>query len=230
MNKRISVIIPAYNEEKTIEATLTALLEIQGISEIIVVDDGSRDNTKKAVEKFQGVRLIALGKNSGKGNALKEGINYAIEKNDIIVFLDADLKESSKEVVKLIDPLLKDEADVTIARFPAAKKKGGFGLVKRLSSLGVLLHTGRRLSTTLSGQRGFTKSVLEKIEIGNYGFGIEYAMTIDILKAGYGVLEVDVDMTHRETGRDFAGFIHRGRQFVEILKVIFLKKLQGLKN
>ncbi|KAB3527385.1 glycosyltransferase family 2 protein [Alkaliphilus serpentinus] len=230
MDQKISVIIPAYNEEDTIEATIKSLLGMELLDEIIVVDDGSLDHTREVVSKFEEVTLISLDKNSGKGRALKEGIHYALNKFDIITLLDADLKESSKEVEKLINPLVSKEADVTIAKFPAAKRKGGFGMVKRLAYLGVLLHTGRILSTTLSGQRAFKKKVLENIEIGDYGFGIEYGMTLDILKKGYLIEEVEVEMYHRETGRDFNGFLHRGKQFIEILKVIFRKKLQGLKN
>ena len=119
----------------------------------------------------------------------------------IIGFLDGDLGSTSSEVKKLITPILNNEADVIIAKFPPATKKGGLGFVKRLAKESVLEMTGKELDATLSGQRIFK-----------------------ILKHGYTVKEVLVNMTHSETGRNLKGFIHRGKQFYHIKKVLRQKK------
>ncbi len=225
MSKRTSIIIPAYNEGPRIENTLEALMGMEDIHNIFVVDDGSTDDTFERASSFEAVKVIRQRCNSGKGAALKRGLQEALEASDIIVFLDADLEASASEAAKLIQPILEERADIAIARFPAATKKGGFGLVKGMSRMGVYLHTGQRLSTALSGQRAFRAEVLRELDIANNGFGIELSMLIDLLRRGHQVLEIDVDMSHRETGRDIAGFYHRGRQFYHISRVVLNKFL-----
>src|SRR5699024_4267141 len=101
--------------------------------------------------------------------------------------------------------------DVSIAKFPPSKKKGGFGVVKKLAKNGVYFYTKRSVTTSLSGQRIFKRKVLEDIILPTGGYGVEVEMTIDILKKGYTIIEVPVNMKHAETGRDIQGFKHRGK-------------------
>lgn len=216
----IDIIIPAYNEEEKIAETINAVKNIKNVN-IIVVDDKSKDGTIDVVEKT-GVDLLKLPVNSGKGNAVKEGIKYS--RAPIIALLDADLGSTASEVTKLIEPVLEGRADFTIARFGKAKKKGGFGLVKRLAAWGVKTFTDDEITTTLSGQRVYKKEVIDKIEYIPNDFGIELAMTVYALKNGFRLEEVDVNMTHSETGRDLAGFKHRGKQFFDILKTVIKLK------
>lgn len=226
MNPYISIIMPAYNEASKIKNTLENIYSIEEIDEIIVVDDGSSDNTSEIVSSIESkkIKIFKLEKNKGKGYALNYGLNIAMENADIIGFLDADLGSSSKEVKKLIDSILNNEADVIIAKFPPAKKKGGLGFVKGLAKKSVLEMTGKELDATLSGQRLFKKEVLNKFDEIPFGYGVEVGMTIDILKYGYTIKEVLVNMTHSETGRDLKGFIHRGKQYYHIKKVLRQKR------
>ena len=226
MNPYISMIIPAYNEEVKIKDTLESIKGIEEINEIIVVDDGSTDKTTKIASEVNSEKIVVLklDKNRGKGYALNYGLKIAMKNADIIGFLDADLGSSSNDVKKLIDPILNDEADVVIAKFPPAKKKGGLGFVKGLAKDSVFEMTGVELDATLSGQRLFKKEVLEKFKEIPFGYGVEVGMTIDILKHGYKIKEVLVNMTHSETGRDLKGFIHRGKQYYHIKKVLKQKK------
>lgn len=226
MNPYISIIMPAYNEASKIKNTLENIYNIEEIDEIIVVDDGSSDNTSEIVSSIESkkIKIFKLEKNKGKGYALNYGLNIAMENADIIGFLDADLGSSSKEVKKLIDSILNNEADVIIAKFPPAKKKGGLGFVKGLAKKSVLEMTGKELDATLSGQRLFKKEVLNKFDKIPFGYGVEVGMTIDILKYGYTIKEVLVNMTHSETGRDLKGFIHRGKQYYHIKKVLRQKR------
>lgn len=225
MNKIISVIIPAYNEEDRIVNTLLAVKNIPWIQNIIVMDDGSKDNTFLKASSVQGIEVIRKEVNKGKGATLYEGVEMVIKDADIIVFADADLEESAKDIEKLIVPIIEDIADVTIAKFPSAKKKGGLGLVKKLAKTGVYINTGHQLDTVLSGQRAFKKEVLQRMDHCYTGYGVELGMTIDILNSGYRIKEVEVNMHHNETGRDFSGFMHRGRQFLQILKVLVKKTI-----
>ncbi|MGL6104904.1 glycosyltransferase family 2 protein [Romboutsia sp.] len=226
MNPYISIIIPAYNEENKIKDTLENIKNIDEINEIVVVDDGSSDNTTEVAKTVNSdkIKVFRLDKNKGKGYALNYGLKIAMENADIIGFLDGDLGSSSSEVKKLITPILNNEADVIIAKFPAAKKKGGLGFVKGLAKDSVLEMTGESLDATLSGQRIFKKEVLEKFDEIPFGYGVEVGMTIDILKYGYKIKEVLVNMTHSETGRDLKGFIHRGKQYYHIKKVLRQKR------
>jgi glycosyltransferase involved in cell wall biosynthesis len=225
---KISVLVPAFNEEENIEKTLKGLEKFKADfcakknieAEIIVIDDGSRDKTYAKAAKY-GVEALRLEGNRGKGGALREGLKRA--EGEIIVFLDADLRESSYEVYKLVEPILNREADVAIARFRPPAKKGGFGLVKTLAFYGIKIFTGKKIKSALSGQRAFARAVLEDIGHIPDGYSLEVGMLIDILKKGYNVKEVDVDMYHDVTGRDLKGFIHRGRQFFDILKVLISK-------
>ena len=211
---KVLVVIPAYNEEENILDTINSVKSIDSIDEIVVVDDGSTDKTSQIVEDLD-VKLIRLQKNLGKGFAIKK----VIETMDFeyLVLLDGDLGESSSEINKLIKPVIEDECDVTIARFGKARKKGGFGLVKNLAKYGVYLYTGEKIDTTLSGQRVYKKEVIESINYIPNRFGIEVAMTVGTFRNKFNIKEVDVTMSHNETGRDISGFIHRGRQFWDIL-------------
>lgn len=226
MNPYISIIIPAYNEANKIKDTLESIVGINDINEIIVVDDGSNDNTTDVAKSVTNdkIKVFKLDRNRGKGYALNYGLEIAMKKGTIIGFLDGDLGSSAKEIEKLIVPVIKNEADVVIAKFPPAKKKGGLGFVKKLAKESVFEMTGVELDATLSGQRIFKKEVLEKFDEIPFGYGVEVGMTIDILKQGYKVKEVLVNMTHSETGRDLKGFIHRGKQYYHIKKVLRHKK------
>lgn len=211
---KVLAVIPAYNEEENILSTIDNVKSIDLIDEIVVVDDGSTDKTSQIVKDLD-VKLITLEKNSGKGYAIKraiETIDY-----EYLVLLDGDLGKSSGEVNKLIKPVLEDECDVTIAKFGKARKKGGFGLVKNLAKSGVYFYTGEKIDTTLSGQRVYKKEVVESINYIPDRFGIEVAMTVGTFRNKFRIKEVDVTMSHAETGRNLSGFIHRGRQFADIL-------------
>lgn len=225
MNKIVTVIVPAYNEESRIKNTILALKSIEYIQNIYVIDDGSTDKTYDVASSLTSVNVICQPSNKGKGEALYKGIQLALKDSDIIVFVDADLEESAKDIEKLILPILENKADVTIAKFPPAKGKGGFGFVKKLAREGVYINTGTRIDTVLSGQRAFKKEVLEEINYCYTGYGVELGMTIDILNRGYSIMEVDVNMYHNETGRDLSGFIHRGKQFWQILMVLVPKTI-----
>lgn len=213
----ISAIVPAYNEEKTLKETLFALKSIPEVSEIIVVDDGSQDNTSKVAESC-GVQTIKFSKNKGKGYALTEGIKRA--NYDIVLMVDADVGESAKEVVKLISPVLANEADMTIAQFPKSKIRGGFGLAQKLSCWGIKKLTGLDMLCPLSGQRCFRKSIFKKVGKIAGGFGAETALTIDMARCGFRILEVETEMVHRETTRTIPGFIHRAKQFLAVVVVL----------
>lgn len=219
--KAVSIIIPAWNEERTIAATLQALQSlVEEIgAEIIVVDDGSTDRTAEEAEPLC-TRLIRLPLNLGKGRALHSGIEAA--SGDIFLFLDADLQESAEHAGLLLRPVLEDTADMAVACFAPAKKRGGLGLVKLLARYGIMALSGFRCQAPLSGQRAVRKQVLEKITLSD-GFGVEVGLTIDAAALGFRIVEVGIPFRHRLTGNDAAGWMHRGKQFAEVGRTLWSK-------
>lgn len=211
---KVVAVVPVYNEESFIESTINNIKKIKLIDEIIVVDDGSTDRTREIASRLD-VTFISLDRNRGKGFAIKK----AIENSDFnyLVLIDGDLGRTSDEVIKLIRPAINNEADVIIARFQKASKKGGFGFVKSLANRGVHFYTGKKITTTLSGQRVYNRKAIKSINYIPDRFGVEVAMTVGVLRNGLTIKEIDVGMTHRETERNLKGFIHRGRQFFNIL-------------
>jgi glycosyltransferase involved in cell wall biosynthesis len=212
--KAVSVVIPAYNESGSIMKVIASAKQIPEVSEIIVVDDASVDETA-AVAMEAGAKVIRLPVNRGKGEALKQGI--ALATGDVVLLLDADLGESAVEARALILPVMNGEAHMTVARFPAPRKKGGFGLVRGLARAGIRHFTGLEVTAPLSGQRAISREALHAVQPLGQGYGVEVALTIRAARRGYSVTEVPVSMSHRETGRDLTGFIHRGRQFRDVL-------------
>jgi len=220
---RVSVLIPAYNEEEKIADTVKSALSLPGVFQVVVVDDGSSDNTAVKA-KAAGAEVKRVFPNRGKGNALNEGAKLV--KGDIVVLLDGDLGNTALEAEKLIDPVLQQKADMTIAKIVSSKGSGGFGLVRGLARNGVKFLTGKEMNCVLSGQRAMSKAVLAQLLPFSEGFGVELGMTVKALNSGFTLLEIPVAMKHSETGKDIRGFIHRGKQFLHILKV-FVKLYLG---
>lgn len=220
----ISAVVPAYNEEAAIAATVRAIQAIPGVEEVLVVDDGSRDCTADMAQQA-GAKVIRVERNQGKGAALNRGLAQA--RGDILLLLDADLGESAREAELLLGPVLRGEADMAIATFPkSAGSGGGFGFVVRLARKGIYERTGMWMDAPLSGQRALRRAVLEKCAPLAEGFGVEAALTIDALKAGFTVVEVPTNMRHRITGRDLRGFAHRFRQYLAVARVLRARPVQ----
>lgn len=219
MNKtvQVSAIVPAYNEEERIETTLKALRGIAQIDEIIVIDDGSLDRTAYLARPLAH-QVESFSQNLGKGAALARGVKQA--SGEILLFVDADLEEYACFCGALLEPVSNGDAHMTIARFPAPGKKGGFGFVKGLAKNGVRWLTGSSLDATLSGQRACKREVWESFTSIPCGFGIELGLTVHALRSGYRVKEILLPLSHRETGRDWNGFVHRGKQFLAILRTL----------
>jgi glycosyltransferase involved in cell wall biosynthesis len=222
---KISIIVPAWNEERTIAETLKALRmafmkEEQVQLEIIVVDDGSNDGTRQAAELYADL-IISHSRNMGKGAALHNG--WKMANGQVIIFVDADLGKSAVNVRLLLEPLLENRYDMTIAELPSAQIQGGFGLVKGLAVAGIYRLCGYHTRAPLSGQRAMRREVLERIGGLSRGFGIEVGLTIDAARAGFRIGEVPVPFRHRESGRDWQGFYHRGKQFVSVGRTLIHK-------
>jgi hypothetical protein len=212
----VAVLIPARDESASIADTVRAALSVDAVTRAVVVDDGSRDDTDQLAEKA-GAKVVRLFGSHGKGAALEAGA-MRVENAEIVLLLDADLGPSASQASDLLAPLVSGEADMTIATFPPAERgSAGFGLVKGLARWGIRrLGGGFEASAPLSGQRALTRECLSAVRPFSAGYGVEVGLTVRALRAGFRVAEVPTTMTHAATGRDLAGFVHRGRQLVHV--------------
>ncbi len=217
MSPSVSIIIPAHNAAVCVGETVRAAAGCGLADEIIVVDDGSEDDTARVAGEA-GATVARLSVNRGKGAALDHGASLA--RGEILVFLDADLGETAAEARRLVDPVREGRADMTVAVFPRPSRRGGFGLVVGAARFGLERLTGLRLLAPLSGQRAMTRTVYAAVRPCAPGFGAEVGLTIDASRAGFRILEVETGMAHAATGRDLRGFLHRGRQFVAVIRVL----------
>lgn len=215
--KTITVVIPAYNEEDRIVVTLQAVQSLEADVQIIVVNDGSSDRTSELAQK-QGVQVVDLKDNRGKGGAMNAVV--PLLDTDIIVFIDGDLGSSAAEAYKIIDPVLNDCCDLCIAAFPPPTKKGGFGLVKGTAARVIHKVGNIEVTAPLSGQRAMTRQVLQAVTPFEEAYGVELGMSIKALRKGFRLMEIPTTMTHNESGRNLRGFLHRGKQFIDVLRVI----------
>lgn len=221
----LCVVIPAYNEEERIKNTLRALKPIKAIKKIIVVNDGSTDNTA-ALAREEGAFVLDLNPNRGKGGAMNAALPFI--DTEVMVFLDADLGQSAQEMEKIIEPVLTGKTDLCIASFPPPGKKGGFGIVKGTAAW-ILRKVGDfQANSPLSGQRAMNREALMAVTPFNEGYGVELGMTVNALLMGLRVMEVQTTMKHNESGRDLKGFWHRGKQFIDLIKVLLEMRRKGL--
>ncbi|MEM0465341.1 MAG: glycosyltransferase family 2 protein [Candidatus Pacearchaeota archaeon] len=183
---KLSIIIPVYNEEKTIKELifLVKKVKLPIDKEIIVVDDCSKDNSLKIIKKIKGIKLITHKKNQGKGAAVKTGIRHST--GDIIIIQDADLEYDPNEYVQVIKPILDNKAEVVYGSRILKKenKKSSiffyFGgrFISFLSSILVF----RKITDEPTCYKAFKSDIIKNIKIDGNGFEWEPEITIKLLK------------------------------------------------
>lgn len=204
----VTVLIPAYNEGNTIESIINTLKNIEFIKEVLVVNDGSTDNTAELAVNA-GARVINLPENLGKGAALQRGLKEISSR--IIIMLDADLIGLNKvHIINLLEPVSRGEADMTV---------GVFNHGRGITDL------AQFFSPNLSGQRAVKTEMISDIKgLTEVGYGVEIAINRHVKKKGR-VKYVDLpDLTHimKEEKRGIIrGVIDRSKMYWDIFKVLF---------
>jgi hypothetical protein len=201
-----SVLVAARDEAEWITSTVEELRRAFPEAELIVADDGSRDQTAAVAERM-GARVLRLPAR-GKGQALSLAERRA--RAGPVLVCDADLAGSLR-------PLTKADAELAIAVFAEPRPAGGFGIARRAAGALIATLSGYRPREPLSGQRLFGAEAREACFPLAAGFGCEVRSTIDAVRAGLRVEEVELTLRHRPTGRTPAGFLHRGRQLLDAL-------------
>jgi glycosyltransferase involved in cell wall biosynthesis len=214
-----AVVIPAKNEADRIGLTVRSALTLPGVDLVVVVDDGSTDQTGR-VARAAGAKVVRHSRNRGKAAAMETGAE-AVRLLDAdtprhLLFLDADLAGTAQAAAPLVEPVRAGEADMTIAVFQTRVKLAGHGIVVRLSRDGIRRATGFQASQPLNGQRCLTRAAFEAARPLAHGFGVETALTIDLLRKGYRITEVEVEMAHRATGSDWRAQLHRAKQLRDV--------------
>jgi hypothetical protein len=211
----VVAIVPAKDAELTIRATVTALLGLAEVDEVVVVDDGSSDATTEAA-RAAGAWVLRLPANRGKGGAVEAGVKLAPHAG-IYLLVDADVAATASEARALLAPVLAGEADMAVGVLPAAGGRGGFGLVRSAAGAAIRMASGSPARAPLSGQRAVRGELLRSLDLAPR-FGLEVALTVDARRAGARVVEVPVEMDHHHTGRTLAGFRHRARQGADVAR------------
>lgn len=216
----VVALVPAKDRADSVGATVQALRTVAGVAEVVVVDDGSTDATT-ATALAAGARVVRLDTNVGKGDAVRAGVE-ATPFAAVYLLVDADLGDTAARTGVLLGPVQAGEADMTIAVLPAAGRRGGLGGVRRLAEAGITRATKGRFMprAPLSGQRAVRADLLRSLPLAPR-FGLETALTIDAVRAGARVVEMDVDLDHRHTGRSWSGFHHRAGQGAQIVRALW---------
>lgn len=223
---RVCALVPAFNEAARIGSTVLALRARAEIHTVVVADDGSGDSTAD-LARAAGADMVLSLVNGGKGAALTAAYQAAQGMGDIFLLLDGDLGASASECVKLLPSLRNREADMTIGLLPPdpdfarSGRRGGRGLVVRLARWGIARRTGQHFEQPLSGQRAVRREVLETLGgVFAPGFGVEVALTVGALQAGFHVREVPTHFRHHVTGGDWRSLRHRARQLWDVARVV----------
>jgi len=200
--KKLSIIIPVFNEANTISQIITRVKKVglRGIKkQIIVVNDGSTDETKKKLKNIKNIKVINLAKNQGKGSAVRTGFKHA--SGDYILIQDADLEYDPKDIPDLIQPIIAKKAEIVYgSRFLGPHKNMLFWHLMGNRFLSFI--TNLLFNTTLSdmevGYKVFPKKFLKTFSLKQNRFGFEPEITAKLLKKGHRIYEVPISYTGRE--------------------------------
>lgn len=229
---RVAVVIPAKDEADRIAVTVRAARGMDGVGLVVVVDDGSHDETARLAREA-GADVLRHERNRGKAAAMTSGADYVARHEAgtsqprALLFVDADLGESAAATAALVPPILSGEADMTIAVLPPQERPGGgHGFVVRLATQGIARATGWTPTQPLSGMRCLSREAFEAARPLARGWGVEVGLTVDLVRAGMCVLEVPCELHHRVTGRDLRAQLHRGRQYRDVWWALARRRLR----
>jgi len=200
--KKISIIMPAFNEARTIKKSIEEVLasDTMGLEkEIIIVDDGSTDNTRNILSSLHGCKIIRHEKNLGKGAAVKTGFQNAT--GDIVIIQDADLEYSPSEYKKLIETLMDNSCDVVYGSRMLGKNPIGYWYMyfgNYAISLATRILYGAKITDVETCYKLFLKKVVDELDIQSRGFEIEPEITAKILKKGFLVKEIPIQYSPRK--------------------------------
>ncbi len=195
---KVCCLIPAYQESRAVDQVISIAQKY--CTHVVVVDDGSTDNTGKIAEA-NGAKVLRHPTNLGKGAALRTGFNYAIEKQyDVIITLDGDLQHNPHSIPRFLDKIKQGYDIIVGSRYQTQSEDMPFA--RKLSNLitTTVLRVFFKVPVTdsQSGYRAFKRRVLEKIPVRDNGFAAETEILIDAQRAGFLISEVPIATSYGE--------------------------------
>ncbi len=220
------MLVAAHDEAERLGATLAALAAALPGAAVWVADDGSRDQSA-AIARAAGARVVRSERVIGKGAAVTAAAREALRElsataagrgGAVFVLCDGDLGDSASELGALAAAVREGRAELAVAVF-SRRAGGGVGLALGFARWAIHRRCGLRTRAPISGQRALSEDALRDVLPFARGFGMEIGMTIDAVRAGHSVLELELDLSHRASGRTPAGFAHRARQLADFVRV-----------
>ena len=182
----ISIVVPVYNEEATLEHIISRLQDVPLRTEIIISDDGSTDASRDIARRLEGgnVKIVLAEQNRGKGSAVRQGI--AVSTGDILLIQDADLEYDPEDIPALVDPILRGAADVVFGtRFKGGQPQRVHLFWHSVGNRGLTLFTNILFNSTLSdmevGYKAFKGDLIRSFDFQSNDFRIEPEMTAAVL-------------------------------------------------
>jgi glycosyltransferase involved in cell wall biosynthesis len=200
---KLSVIIPVYNEKKTLELLLEKVLAVPLEKEVIIVDDFSKDGSREILKNMNrtGVTTIFHDVNKGKGAAIKTGLQYVT--GDAVIIQDADLEYDPNDYLKLIEPIKSGAADVVYgSRFAGRTEKMSFAhlIGNKVLTMTMNLLYGTNLTDMETCYKMVRTPLLRSIKLKANRFDLEPEITSKLLKSGKKIIELPISYQ----GRDWA--------------------------
>ena len=219
MSVAIGIAVTARDEADRLPETLAALADAFPGAAVVVADDGSRDGTWHVALQAD-ADLVRSPRRIGKGAAATLAVERLLDRGveRAVVLCDGDLGSSAGQLGRLVAALEADDGDLAVASF-ARRVGGGFGIALGFARRAIRGLTGLEPSAPISGQRALRPEVARAVLPFANGFGMEIGMTVDAHRAGFRLVEVELDLEHRATGRSASGFVHRARQLVDFARV-----------
>jgi glucosyl-3-phosphoglycerate synthase len=214
-------VVAAQNEAERIGAALDGLREVLPGARLIVADDASRDGTPELAMRH-GAWVVGRRRRHGKGGNVEAAVQAAIGEFDddaTALLCDADLAGSTRGLRPLVDAVEGGRSELAVARL-ANSDGGGFGITISYARRQVARLCGAEVEAPLSGQRAMRIGTLRDLLPFAGGWGLEVGMTIDAIRLGLRVEEIELPLDHRVTGRNPAGFLHRASQLRDIRRAV----------
>jgi glycosyltransferase involved in cell wall biosynthesis len=221
----LAAIVAARNEADRVGETVRALRGAFPGARVWVADDASGDGTAEAA-MLAGAEVVRRGRSHGKGGNVSAAAEAALSVEpppQVVLLCDGDLGASAARLAPLVEAVERGECDLAVATF-SRRVGGGFGVALGFARWAIKRLCGLETQAPISGQRALRVEALRATLPFARGYGMEIGMTVDAARAGHRLREYELDLEHRATGRDFAGFLHRARQMRDFERV-FVSRL-----
>jgi glycosyltransferase involved in cell wall biosynthesis len=221
----LAAIVAAREEADRVGETVRALREAFPAARVWVADDASRDGTAEAA-MLAGAEVVRRGRPHGKGGNVGAAAEAALSVEPpprIVLLCDGDLGGSAARLAPLVEAVERGECDLAVASF-SRRLGGGFGFALGFARWAVERLCGLETEAPISGQRALRVEALRAALPFARGYGMEIGMTVDAVRAGYRLREYELDLEHRATGKDLAGFLHRAAQLRDFVRA-FLPRM-----